>query len=272
MKERTLTGTTTRRAVLGGAGLAVAGAAIASRATALPVGQGAAGTHPPDVDRKFYADGRVRGFLGNTIICHLPQQDEGFETFDRLLDIYRDLPGHGFSRKIAALPPSSYHMTIFGGANDQERRHPLWPTDVPVDLPIEDCNALLGERLLKFDLDCAMPIRMRVNDAEPAIHPQPLLIDLVPADDAENAKLRRLRDRLSEVLKIRAPDQESYGFHMSLGYQTAWFTDAEQRDYVETRRRWIRTLRQKVDAFVFGAPEYCTLEDMFAFRRRFYLS
>lgn len=252
------------------AGMAVLGSTSA-RAEA-PVGQGPAGTFPPDVGRKFHADGRVAEFLGNTIICHVPQQDAGFEVFDHLLGVYRDLPGYGFSRKIAILPPSSYHMTIFGGANDKERKPHLWPADVPFDMPIDECNALMGERLLAFDLDCTLPIRMRVNTAEPANHPQPLLIDLIPVDAQEDQKLRRLRDRLSVALKIRAPDHDRYGFHMSLGYQTGWFSDDEQREYVATRRRWMAQLRTKIDMIEFGAPEYCTLRDMFAFRRRFFLT
>src|SRR3546814_10770713 len=48
-----------------------------------------------------------------------------------LLDIYREAPAHPFVRKITLLPPSSYHMTIFGGANDKPRERKSWPADLP---------------------------------------------------------------------------------------------------------------------------------------------
>src|SRR3546814_11281869 len=46
---------------------------------------------PPDVGSKFYADGRVHPFPGNTVICHVPQQGEHSGCFNALLDIYRRL-------------------------------------------------------------------------------------------------------------------------------------------------------------------------------------
>lgn len=76
---------------------------------------------PPDVGSKFDADGRVRPFAGNTVVCHLPQQGEHADAFEAMLDIYREAPSHPFMRKVALLPPSSYHMTVMGGANDTPR-------------------------------------------------------------------------------------------------------------------------------------------------------
>src|SRR3546814_1123827 len=55
---------------------------------------------PPDVGSKFYADGRVHPFPGNTVICHVPQQGEHSGCFNALLDIYREAPAHPFVRKI----------------------------------------------------------------------------------------------------------------------------------------------------------------------------
>ena len=263
-----------RRGILGGAAMALLGsagladAAASKKAAPKP----ARPEHPKDVGRKFLADGRVRPFAGNTLICHLPQQGGGYETFDALLDIYRQMPAHAFSRKIALLPPSSYHMTIFGGANDQGRTPGAWPADIPLDAPIDTCNALLAERLKDFRLERELPIRMRINDDDPPVHPEPMLIDLVPVDAAEDRKLRRLRDRLSEVLGIRTSDHDRYGFHITLAYQIAWFTAAEQADYESAQRRWRRAFKRKSPVIELQAPEYCTFKDMFAFRSRFALT
>ncbi len=228
--------------------------------------------YPPDVGRKFDADGRVKPFAGNTIICHIPQQGPGSETFDALLDIYRQLPAHAFAAKVTALPPSSYHMTIFGGANDQDRKPDLWPADLPLDVPMADCDRLLGERLEAFRLDCDLPLRMRVNLAEPAASERPLTIRLLPIDDAEQAKLTRLRERLSQALGIRAPGHDTYRFHITLGYLCRWLTPAEDADYRRALRTWREGLAKRCPVIALGAPEYCTLADMFAFKRQFYLN
>lgn len=228
---------------------------------------------PPDVGRKFFADGRVMPFAGNTIICHLPQQGDGAAPFHALLDIYRALPAHAFARKITTLPPSSYHMTVFGGANDKERQPGLWPSFVPLDTPIAECNRRMGERLRALRLgEDAGPYRMRIDLAEPPAGESPLTIRLLPADDGEAARLRRVRARLSDALGIRAPDQDRYRYHITLAYLIEWLTADEERDFRRALANWKDMLRVRAPVVTLGAPEYCTLEDMFAFDRQFYLS
>ncbi|MBB6250993.1 DUF1868 domain-containing protein [Nitrospirillum iridis] len=226
---------------------------------------------PRDVGRKFWPDGRVKPFPGNTIICHLPQQGEHAEAFNALLDIYREAPAHAFSRKITLLPPSSYHATIFGGANDAERKPGLWPGTIPLDTPMEECNRLLGERLRAFKLECALPLRMTVDLAEPAAGEGPLTIRLLPVNNAEERKLRDLRDRLSTCLDIRAPDHDRYRFHITIAYQMDWLTAEEDGVFRDLLRQWKLGLRQASPEILLGAPEYCTLKDMFAFNRQFFL-
>lgn len=231
------------------------------------------GKPPGDVGRKFYADGRVKAFAGNTIVCHLPQQGEGAEPFNALLDIYREMPQQHFVRKLTAVPPSSYHMTVFGGANDQDRRLPVWPADLPLDLPIADCNRVLGERLRDFSLeDSTPPYRMRVDLSEPFAAEAPIVIRLQPVDDAERLRLTRLRDRLAKRLAIRAQNHETYRFHITLAYQIQWLTATEQAEFRNVLKGWRETLARRCPIITLGAPEYCFLKDMFAFERQFYLN
>ncbi|WP_294211848.1 DUF1868 domain-containing protein [uncultured Sphingomonas sp.] len=251
--------------MLKGSGLALAGLAAARG--------GAADRLPPDVGRKFAADGRVLPFAGNTIICHLPQQGAGSEAFDALLDIYRALPGEPWARKVTALPPSSYHMTIFGTANDKARRYPLWPAGLPLDMPMADCDRILGERLRAFRLgDEAGPYRMRVNLEPPPASETPLTVRLLPADDAMEARLRRLRDRLAEVTGIREPDHDRYRFHITLAYQVAPLTPQEDDAWRRSLAAWKVMIARRAPIITLGNPEYCLLKDMFAFKRQFFLS
>ncbi|WP_049973745.1 DUF1868 domain-containing protein [Azospirillum sp. B4] len=260
---------TVRRALLGVLGTNL----LPAPAWAQLTGDGPAHpARPPDVGRKFWPDGRVKPFLGNTIICHLPQQGENAAAFGALLDIYREAPAHAFSRKITLLPPSSYHMTIFGGANDAERKPNLWPSTIPLDAPMVDCDRLLGDRLRAFALDCDLPLRMRVDPAEPAAGEGPLTMRLLPADAAEDRKLRILRERLSTCLDIRAPGQERYRFHITIAYQVDWLTAAEDQDFRAALRLWKARLLDASPLILLGPPEYCTLKDMFAFQRQFFLT
>ena len=254
-----------RRALLrAAAGVAVAGSAARAGAASRPA-------YPPDVFSKFLPDGRPLRFAGNTIICHLDQQGERSAAFDAFLDIYREVPALPFARKVAWLPPSSYHTTIFGGANDRPRLKASWPADLPLDLPIADCDRVLGERLKGFALDHAPPIRLKVDLEQLQDPARPLTLLLLPVDAAEEARLRGLRDRLSRLLAIRSPNHDAYRFHVSLGYPIAWFTEGEASLFQATWRRWAGAVASKSPVINLGAPEYCLFDDMFAFHRQFYL-
>lgn len=253
-----------RALLLGAAGMAVVEPTARALAASRPA-------YPPDVFSKFHPDGRPYPFAGNTIVCHLDQQGERSAAFDAFLDIYREVPTLPFARKVAWLPPSSYHTTIFGGANDRPRLKTSWPADLPLDLPIADCDRVLGERLKGFALDCALPIRLKV-DLEQVQNPaRPLTLLLLPVDAAEEAKLRDVRDRLSRLLAIRSPSHDAYRFHVSLGYPIAWFSGRETSAFQATWRRWVGAVAAKSPVIALGAPEYCVFEDMFAFHRQFYL-
>jgi hypothetical protein len=223
----------------------------------------------PDGGHKFYANGMVRPFAGNTIICHLPQQGPESTYFNALLDIYREAPKFGFTHKAAMLPPSSYHMTVFGGADDLGRGPGQWPEDVPRDLPIAECNRLMAERLKSFNLETALPIRMRIDTSDPAPDANTLKMRLLPLDSAENAKIRKLRSRLSDCLKIKS--SSDYGFHSTLGYWVTNLSPSEQRECHDTLKSWQDRVAALCPVINLGAPEYCTFRDMFAFNRLFYL-
>jgi len=250
-------------------GLLTGIAAVVS--TGLPVGAMAA----PAVDggRKFTTDGAVRGFAGNTIICHLPQQGPDNAAFNALLDIYRTAADYPFLSQATLLPPSSYHMTVFGGANDQGRgKAGQWPEGMPADLPLEDCHRIVGERLKAFRADLTLPIRMAVDMDAPTPSGSAIVIPLKPVDQAENDRLRDLRQRLSQATGIRIPAPDLYGFHISLAYWIRPLTTKQEADYGRAHHNWGKALQKAAPVIALGAPEFCTFRDMFAFERQFFLS
>ena len=236
-------------------------------ALAVPTPLWAGSAASSDTQRKFFANGQVAPFHGNTIVCHLDQQGQNTALFDALLDIYRQLPALRFARKITALPPSSYHMTIFGGANHPERKPGLWPTSIPLDTPIEECTRILGERLEKAKLGPIAPIRMRVDLSNPVERENPFTIRLLPIDEAENQRLRALRNRLSEILEIRSPNHDLYRFHVTLAYLIRRLDASELREFRAEYKARHAEVAERCPIIELGQPEYCSLEDMFHFKR-----
>lgn len=222
----------------------------------------------PDVGSKFDPQGRVIRFAGNTVICHLAQQGPEATAFRALLDIYRTLPRYGFARKITLLPPSSYHMTLFGCANERQRLPNVWPASVPLDTPIEECTRRLAARFEGFDLRLARPIRMRVALDESPVDERPLKIRLRSADAVQERALRDARNRLSDHLGIRTPTHDAYEFHITLAYLFEALTATEHREFRLARTSWHRHLASAVPEIVLSTVEFCHFDDMFHFDRR----
>ena len=241
-------------------------------ALAVPTPLWASSAPSKDTLRKFFANGQVAPFHGNTILCHLDQQGLNSGTFDALLDIYREVPATSFADKLTLLPPSSYHMTIFVGANDPIRTPGLWPNGVALDAPMAECSRIMAERLQSASIGVVAPIRMRVDTSPPRPDTNPLTIRLLPLDDAEDRKLRQLRDRLSEILGIRALDHERYRFHVTIAYKIRKLDRAEHRDFLSRLADWQAMVSERSPVITLGQPEFCILDDMFAFHRQFYLS
>ena len=220
---------------------------------------------PPSVGRKFNADGSPFRFPGNTIISHIPLATP---LSDALSSVRDTLAAGSFARCLALLPPSSYHMTVFEGVTESSRKAGIWPAGLPLDAPLTAAHRLLEQRLESFELDCTLPLRMRLDDFSLRRDPG-ATIRLVPLDAQENRKLRRLRDRLSAQLQLRAPDHEEYGFHITLGYLIDWMTAEQQREYIAVQLASLNMLQKRLPLLELGVPEYCIFYDMFAFDTQF---
>jgi len=162
-------------------------------------------------------------------------------------------------------------MTVFGGANDQNRGPDTWPADVPLDAPMHECSRILGERLRASGTYRVAPICMRVDTGEPPSDDAVFRVRLLPADAAEAAKLRDLRARLAKVFAIHRADHETYTFHISIGYWLAPQPPNEVADFLHAFARWRVILAERCSQIRLGTPEYCTFKDMYSFHREFYL-
>jgi len=220
-------------------------------------------TIPRDTLLKFNPDGSPRRFAGNTVICHLPQQSR-FR--DAVLAFGDALRSSSFGSKLAVLPGDSYHVTILGGPNDQDRDRYGWPSDIPISASIAECNHVIGERIRQFRMHAELPIRFCL-DKEKTLAPQrPSGLQLVAADANEKLKIRTLRDRMAdEIFRYRAADHDTFGFHISMAYQVRGLTAVERREYQGTLTHHLPAIIAAAPVIEFGVPEFCTFGDMYRF-------
>jgi len=211
---------------------------------------------------KFADDRTVRPYAGNTVICPLPKDSLVFRALSHVHD---EFAGHRFAQRIALLPPSSYHSTIFSGANDQGRKPNVWPADIPLDTPISECNRMLTERISKAQFPLSLPLRFRIDEDPQSQSKDISTIRLLPLDESENRKVRDLRNRLSEVMKIHAPDHDLYRFHISLGYWVQPRGPEELADYDGVLTAALKKLTSEIHSIDLQAPVFCTFENMLSY-------
>jgi hypothetical protein len=236
-------------------------------ASAAPAGRAAAQTSAPAaIPPKFLPDGGPAHWPGNTILCHIDKKSAAFLA---LLDIHVALMRSGLQAHIAPLPPASYHMTIFEGIS-YPARHRYFPSDLPSDASEAACNAAFLDKLRRFDLDTALPIRMC---------PLPLAqqtnlssIRLEPADAAENRKLRALRDRLAGTLKFRTARHDDYRFHITLNYVYSPLDAASREQLASLHQRLLADFIARSPLIELGAPEFTCFDDMLEFRPQLLLT
>lgn len=224
-------------------------------------------SYAPDVGRKFSSSGCPLPFAGNTFLGHLEQQGEGFKTFDTILNVYRALPETSFFRKMTALPSSSYHITLFTGVNECDRHSGPWPAGISRELALEELNRCFLDKLnlrqpglsesFDFIVDSDAPLPGR-NDN--------FFIPLKPADQTTHNRLQKIRDELSEITGIRRDDHCSYQYHITLGYLLQTLDGAEMLEYREKSMEW-REMIAKAGNITIREFEFCTLRDMYSFRR-----
>lgn len=211
---------------------------------------------------KFNADGTRKPFAGNTVICHLPVQ---CDLRDAMVPLHDELAQTPFRHKLGLTSTDSYHMTVFPGANDQDRSVYGWPSYVPLDSMMEQCNRAVRERMEAARLRCKLPLRVRVDVAETLNYFTACTLRMKPVDSEENAKLRALRDQLADVYGFRAKDHDQYTFHITMSYQTARFTPQEQASYRRILRARLGQIVAAAPVLELGVPEYCVFPDMFRF-------
>lgn len=219
--------------------------------------------YPTGVGAKFFVDGRVRRFPGNTIICHLSADSP---LYQGLKSVYAALETGPLADKYTLLPQPSWHMTVFEGVCDEVRLPGYWPGDLALDAPLEDCNRLFAEKLQSFDLPALPPFKLEIAGLRPLYNG--IGLHLEPAGAAENRRLRDLRDQLSELLQLRQATHATYVFHLSLGYLLRHLTDDERAQLQDGLMQGLKQLPRQIEL---GAPEFCLFDDMFAFHRQFYL-
>ena len=209
------------------------------------------------VGSKFHADGSVRPFPGNTIICSVSPQHQPV-VYGQALAAQKALQAMQCSDKYAFLPPESFHMTVMELLCDQVRTASNWSDRLPLTASLEQTDRFFIETVLPIPAPDA--IRMRYSHMR-----QPGLIALEPADEATATALGAYRDAVANATGVRFPNHDSYGYHISLVYRLVELTADEQEEVDATFGAIDQRLGEHFGIFEPSDPELVFFDNMFEF-------
>lgn len=207
---------------------------------------------------KFYSDGSVQLWPGNTFICHIDPTSPEFEAIRALQE---EIKRSSFNRFFTFLPPSSFHMTVFQGVSPGTMPGNGWPEGVAWPQERNRVTAELLRRLEGVDLPESRTIHLVDLFAAHSL-------TVEGATEADEDELRQTRRVLREVTGIPQSDFDSYVFHISLAYLIDWVSEPLAREMVDFSREVSERYRAPLSAIRLGPVEFCEFETMHHFEPR----
>lgn len=202
------------------------------------------------IGKKFYEDGRVRRYPGNTVVADILPGNPAYAVMAYLRQLVIDM---GLTSHIILLPEDSYHITVIQGVNDQVRKETHWPKELPLDAPMTQADDFVSKAFLQAGLPG--PVRMRFDSIN--ISKSACIIRLHPADEEQKKILWDFRNRAADQLGLHLPKHDEYRFHISLGY--VWkLPEGEAAEKIEQ-------LKEKINAYVATQPEFWTAAPYMAY-------
>jgi len=209
------------------------------------------------IGKKFAKDGSALPYPGNTVISDVCPGNPAYDVMSACRALLLSSPLAG---RFIPLPASSYHTTIIRGVNDLVRTPEYWPAHKPQDTPFESMDKWFEQAIAS--VPNPGPIAMRFEAAR--ITEEDFRIALVPADEAQNAVLRRYRDDVAAALGLYLPGHAGYTFHITLAY-TLTLPESDEEHALEAIRAQMGALLCAQGPFSVDPPHAAFYRDMLEF-------
>ena len=193
------------------------------------------------IGKKFYEDGSVRRYPGNTVVAAVPPESPAYDVMTHLHEMITE---EGFESHLIPLPHDSYHMTVIRGLNDQVRTDEFWPAALPKDLPM----TAVDDHVSAAVAGVKMPSVIRMRFDKIRFSDTCMIVLLTPADEEQDRMLREYRDAVAERIGLYLPKHYEYKFHISLAY-TRIIPEGEDK----TR---MQAMIERMDRYIANRPAF----------------
>lgn len=216
---------------------------------------------PPSRIGQRYDVDRFLPEAGNTIVCHLDQTDPAHAAVLEARARMQALPG---AENCLYTPESSIHMTVFEGVIETRRTPDAWPAGLDRDASVDTVTEVLLHRLAGFQPP--PPFAMRLV----GMTPNGLILGCASPED--DAAMNAWREALADAFGYRHTEHDTYRFHMTFAYMTAWLPDEVTPEWERALPEICADLAQAAPVIPLRAPAFCTFNDMTHFEERLVLA
>lgn len=209
------------------------------------------------IGKKFYEDGSVRRFPGNTVVAPI---QPGCSAYDVMVQLRQMVIEAGLDDHLILLPVDSYHMTVLDCVVDENRGREYWPAALSTDCSLEEADDYISAAVAT--VPNPGPVRMKFDQL--GLGANCAVVRLLPADETEEKKLWDFRDGATQAMGLHTPQYSQYRFHISLGYVRI-IPDGEAEARMKALAEKINGYIARQPAFETGVPYMAYFDDMMAF-------
>jgi hypothetical protein len=209
------------------------------------------------VGTKFFPDGRVRSYPGNTVICPFSTDPQ---IQPHLVWAQEQFIKLNCANKWAFLPPNSFHMTVMDLVCDEERIPAKWSTHFPISTSLGDLDHNFREKInaLKHPTYFTMEfISLFAGEV--------LVIVLCPANPDSANSVKIFRDQVSQVTGVKGPNFDGYIFHITLAYKLIELESDEQMEIDNCITGTNQYLHHNLNIIRTGQPKFMLFNNMYHF-------
>lgn len=206
---------------------------------------------PFHLGTRYDRNGTFKPEPGNTVVSHLLPGEPETEAILRLRQRMLEMPRADL---LGFTPASSLHMTLFQGIIEFRRKAGYWPSDMPLEAPIDAVTDRYLEKLEGFESRGAF--RIKVDE----VTPLGLTVSGYAEEDA--VVLTAWRDALADVFGYRHPNHETYVFHITFAYILDWFPDEDISAVAAALQDFTREIQAAAPVIRLAPPAFCRFADM----------
>lgn len=214
-------------------------------------------TYGKDIGRKFYEDGSVRRYPGNTVVAPVKEDSAAYAVMTCLREKVIEL---GMDKYLILLPVNSYHMTIIRGVNDQIRDDAHWPSALAKDAPMSVVDDYMERAITSANIPG--PVKMKFDRVVMSASDVKVLVSF--ADEDHKRTVLEFRDRAADAIGLHLPGHDNYQFHITLAYTRVIPEGEDGEKAKEMIEQFSKYVADKGEFWV-SAPHVAFYDDMLRF-------